>query len=99
RRVARMGCAGRVSSRRSRPAHDGRRRRGDLGALVATALRLLASMARLCGGSPVDGERRAKGDDLRYDVTLMDSPFGSVVVATTSDGVHAVEFVDSDRRE
>jgi methylated-DNA-[protein]-cysteine S-methyltransferase len=34
---------------------------------------------------------------MRYDVTRCDSPLGQIVVATTDDGVHAIEFTTSDR--
>jgi len=34
---------------------------------------------------------------MRYDVTVLDSPLGQIVVATTGDGVHAIEFTTSDR--
>jgi methylated-DNA-[protein]-cysteine S-methyltransferase len=34
---------------------------------------------------------------VQYDVTMLDSPLGRVVVATTDDGVHAIEFTESER--
>ena len=34
---------------------------------------------------------------MRYDVTRIDSTFGGVVLATSSGGLHALEFSDSDR--
>jgi O-6-methylguanine DNA methyltransferase len=34
---------------------------------------------------------------MRFDVTMLKSPAGRIVVATTDAGVHAVEFVESER--
>ena len=33
---------------------------------------------------------------MRYDVTIVESPFGRIVVATTDEGVHAIEFSESE---
>jgi O-6-methylguanine DNA methyltransferase len=34
---------------------------------------------------------------MRYDVTMLESPLGRIAVATTNDGVHAIEFTESER--